>query len=39
MTELVLKVRSLKMLFWYRLIGENVGWKMVYNFLGIDEKT
>ena len=39
MTELVLKVRSLKMLSWYRLIGENVGWKMVYNFLGIDEKT
>ena len=36
MTELVLKVRSLKML---SLIGENVGWKMVYNFLGIDEKT
>ena len=27
MTELVLKVRSLKMLSWYRLIGENVGWK------------
>ena len=39
MTELVLKVRSLKMLSWLRLIGENVGWKMVYNFLGIDEKT
>ena len=39
MTELVLKVRSLKMLSWQRLIGENVGWKMVYNFLGIDEKT
>ena len=39
MTELVLKVRSLKMLSWKRLIGENVGWKMVYNFLGIDEKT
>ena len=39
MTELVLKVRSLKMLSWWRLIGENVGWKMVYNFLGIDEKT
>ena len=39
MTELVLKVRSLKMLTWYGLIGENVGWKMVYNFLGMDEKT
>ena len=39
MTELVLKVRSLKMLFWWRLIGDNVGWRMVYNFLGIDEKT
>ena len=39
MTELVLKVRSLKMLSWLRLIGENVGWKMVYNFLGIDEIT
>ena len=39
MTELVHKVRSLKMLSWQRLIGENVGWKMVYNFLGIDEKT
>ena len=39
MTELVLKVRSLKMLSWERLIGENVGRKMVYNFLGIDEKT
>ena len=39
MTELVLKVRSLKMLSWQRLIGENVGWKMVYNFLGIDMKT
>ena len=39
MTELVLKVRSLKMLSWLRLIGENVGWKMVYNFLRIDEKT
>ena len=39
MTELVLKVRSLKMLSWQRLIGENVGWKMMYNFLGIDEKT
>ena len=38
MTELVLKVRSLKMLSRWRLIGENVGWKMVYNFLGIDEK-
>ena len=21
------------------MIGKNVGWKMVYNFLGIDEKT
>ena len=21
------------------LIGKNVGWKKVYNFLGIDEKT
>ena len=39
MTELALKVRSLKMLSWSHLIGENVGWKMVYNFLGIDEKT
>ena len=39
MTELVLEVRSLEMLSWQRLIGENVGWKMVYNFLGIDEKT
>ena len=39
MTELVLKVRSLKMLSWKRLKGENVGWKMVYNFLSIDEKT
>ena len=39
MTELVLKVRSLKMLSWLNLIGENVGWKMVYNFLGIDENT
>ena len=39
MTELVLKVRSLKMLSWKRLIGEKVGWKMVYNFQGIDEKT
>ena len=39
MTELVLKVRSLKMLSWQRLIGENVGCKMVYDFLGIDEKT
>ena len=39
MTELVLKVRSLEMLSWKHLIGENVGWKMVYNFLGIDEKT
>ena len=36
MSELVLKVRSLKMLSWQRLIGENVGWKMVYNFLVID---
>ena len=27
------------MLSWQRLIGENVGWKMVYNFLAIDEKT
>ena len=39
MKELVLKVRSLKMLSWQRLIGEDVGWKMVYNFPGIDEKT
>ena len=39
MTELVLKVRSFKILSWQRLIGENVGWKMVYNSLGIDEKT
>ena len=39
MTELVLKVRNLKMLSWLRFIGENVGWKMVYNFLGIDEIT
>ena len=22
-----------------RLIVKNVGWKMMYNFLGIDEKT
>ena len=39
MTEFVLKVRSLKKMFWLHLIGKNVGWKMVFNLLGIDEKT
>ena len=27
------------MLSWQRLLGENVGRKMVYNFLGIDEQN
>ena len=34
MTELVLKDAIL-----VASIGKNLGWKMVYNFLGIDEKT
>ena len=36
MTESVLKSKKL---YENILIGENVGWKMVYNFLGKDEKT
>ena len=38
-TESVLKVRSFMRISWYRYIGKNVGWKMVYTFLGKDEKT
>ena len=37
MTELVLKVRSFNAIL-VAFDRENVGWKMVYNFLGIDEK-
>ena len=38
-TESVLKIRSFMRTFWHREIGENVGWKRAYNFLGKDEKT
>ena len=36
-TEFVLKVRSLRGYPGSVLIEQNVGWKMVYNFLGMDE--
>ena len=38
-TESVLKVRSFRRISWHHLIEKNVGWKMVYNFLGKDEKN
>ena len=37
--RVVPKVRSLKRISWWCLVAKNVGLKMVYNFLGIDEKT
>ena len=39
MTELATQSKKLKDAILVALDRENVGWKMVYNFLGIDEKT